>query len=298
MSILDEIRDNLEKKLRGSKNKTEKFKNATESVTDEIMAPLKNAVNKGEYTPFHSVISPDTRQTYAELFRKNFDFAVNKLKNGEIRSLNLEFIESTCWVGPGDDLIDNSATMVNPLLAGTKVAKSSAKSDYAEKLANAIKDSKITSVELSTDFATNGVAIWKTTQKERDTIMSALPTTVKRFSNGLGFTNKDLQDLTDLMNRVPGIEVHLNLIQPYAYSKVEIGPFDDKTFADFVSAVKKSDGVYINCLSDCPLFDSSEKRKLMLEQSIGAKAVETNTGLVFDKNYAFKQKRQESVMNR
>lgn len=279
--------------------KKEDFQKGTNAVLDEIMTDFRNEVNKGEYTPFYSCISPDSRQMYADLFRKNFDLAVKKLKSGEISSLNEELVRSTCWVGPNENLIDNPYVRTNPLLAGTKVATGSAKSDYAEKLAKAIKDSKITSVEFPAFFATNGVAVWKTTQEERDIIMSALPPTVKKFSNHYWgeFTNKDLQNLTDLMNRVPGIEIHLDLTPAlYPYLGGQFGPFDDKTYADFVNAAKKSDGVYITYatynrpLTDCSLFNDSKKRVLMLEKALGAKAVETTFGFLFDKNYKTKMK--------
>lgn len=274
-------------------SKKEDFQNGTNKVLEEIMTPFKDRVNKGEYTPFYSFISPESRQMYAEVFRKNFDLAVKKLKSGEIRSLNKELVDSTCWVGPNENLIDNPYTRTNPLLAGTKVATGSAKSDYAEKLAAAIKDSKITSVKFPAFFATNGVAVWKTTQEERDAIISALPTTVKKFSAGSwgGFSNKDLQNITNLMNRVPGIEIHLDLMPAiYPYLGGEIGPFDDKTYADFVNAARQSDGVYIKCLTDCPLFDSSEKRKSMLEKALRTKGVEMIDGFLFDKNYKAKMK--------
>ena len=280
-------------------SKKEDFQNGTNKVLEEIMTPFKDRVNKGEYTPFYSFISPESRQMYAEVFRKNFDLAVEKLKSGEISSLNRELVNSTCWVGPNENLIDNPYVRTNPLLAGTKVATGSAKSDYAEKLANAIKDSKITSVEFPGFFTTNGVAVWKTTQEERDIIMSALPSTVKKFSNDYwgGFTNKDLQNITNLMNKVPGIEIHLDLTPAfYPYLGGEIGPFDDKTYADFVNAAKKSDGVYIKFvtynrpLTDCPLFNYSKKRVSMLEKALGTKAVETTFGFLFDKNYKTKIK--------
>ena len=283
----------------------EDFQEGTDNVLEEIMSDLKVGVSKGKYTIFDSVIRADTRCKYADLFRKNFDFAAKELKSGGILSLNLELVTSTCWVGPNENLINNPAAAVNPLLVGTKVATGSAKSDYAKKLADAIKDSKITYVELPADFLDNGVRVWKTTQEERDIIMAALPPTVTKFSNRWfgDFTNKDLQNLTDLMNRTPGIEVHVELS---TYGNPNIGPFDDETYLGFVNAAKTSDGIYIDYsgFEKNPLFKQdgifSERRLFLLEQATGA--IKQKIGMsgyeCFDKNYLFKQQKQREALEK
>ena len=283
--------------------KKEDFQKGTNAVLEEIMSDLKTGVSKGNYTIFDHVIRADTRCKYADLFRKNFDFAAKELKSGRILSLDLELIGSTCWVGPSEDSIDNPAAAVNPLLEGTEVAAGSAKSDYAEKLANAIKDSKITYVELPADFLANGVRVWKTTQEERDIIMAALPPTVTKFSNRWfgDFTNKDLQNLTDLMNRIPGIEVH---VEVSTYGNPKVGPFDDETYLGFVNAAKSSDGIYIDYsgFEKNPLFKQDgiflERRLLLLEQATGA--IRQKIGMsgyeCFDKNYLLKQQKHKETL--
>lgn len=275
-------------------------------IRAEIMGPLVKGVEKGEYVKFDAVISPETREEYADFFRKNFDFAVAGLKSGKIRSLNVWFVVATCWVGPGKNMVDNPAAAINPLLKAfnrTKVAADSAESDYAEKLAKAIKDSKVVSVEFPNDFLHNGVNVWKTTQKDRNMIMAALPSTVRKFSNDGygafgGFTNTDLQNLTDLMNRVSGIEVRLKFS---TYGNPQFGPFDDKTYANFIKAAENSDGIYLDHpgFEYNPLFKQngkfSEERQSMLERAVGAKAVETKLGgLVFDKNYLLKSQQRRT----
>ena len=263
---------------------------------------FKNRVNNGEYTSFNEIVRPTFRQAYAGIFKKNFELATEKLKKGEILSLSSGLVGSTCWVGPGQTLIDNPAAEINPLLKDTKVAADSEKSDYAKKLAEALKESKVTSVELPAAYESNGITIWRTTQEDRDTIMAALPSTVKNFSiryGAGGFTNKDLQNLTDLMNRSPGMEVHLCFS---TYGNPKVGPFDDKTYEAFVKAAEKSNGIYLEHPghSNNPLFCESrgwgfsKKRQEMLEKSVGAKAMEIFGGFAFDKNYAAKKAQKEN----
>lgn len=279
---------------------TKPYKHATNEIIKEIMEPFIKGVASGEYTVFGTIIRSDTRQEYADTFKQNFNFAVKKLKEGKILALDKKLIQSTCWVGPGKDMIDNPAAAINPMLKGTKISRDSAESDYAEKLTNAIKESKITSAVVSSKYQSNGVDIWNTTQEERDVIMSALPSSIKYFSYGdFGdFTNKDLQNLVKLMNRIPNIEVHLDFT---TYGNPNIGPFDDKTYNDFVKAAKNSNGIYLDHAGYMhnPLFvrngKFSEERLLRLEKAVGAKAIETTLEhCVLDKNYLSKKSQQHT----
>ena len=274
---------------------TNMYEDDINKIKKEIMKPLIDGVKSGKYTVFAEVIRSDDRQNYADFFKQNFIFAVRELKEGKILALDTKLIQSTCWVGPGKDMIDNPAAAINPMLKGTKISRNSAESDYAEKLTSAIKESKITSAEVSSKYQSNGVDIWNTTQKERDDMMSALPLSVRYFSYGdFGdFTNKDLQNLVELMNRIPNIEVHLGFS---TYGNPRIGPFDDKTYNDFVNAAKKSNGIYLDDAGYMhnPLFVQDgiflEERLLRLEQAVGAKAIKTTLeSCVIDRNYFLKK---------
>lgn len=271
------------------------------SIGNDRIEKFKQFVNEGKYTPFNEIVRPSFRKAYAGIFKKNFELAVEKLKKGEKLSLSVGLVGSTCWVGPGQTLIDNPAAVVNPLLKGTKVAIDSEKSDYAQKLAKALKESRITSVELPATYEINGITIWQTTQEDRDAIMAALPSTVKEFSicyGEGGFTNKDLQNLTDLMNRAHGMEVHLCFSTD---GNPKVGPFDDKTYEAFTKAAEKSNGIYLEHPghSNNPLFMGKygflPKRQEMLEESAGAKAIKTFSGFAFDKNYEAKRVQRENI---
>ena len=239
-----------------------------------VIESFRASVCRGRYTTLEKPIDQLFRKGYAEIFKKNLGFAATKLQEGEMNVLDTKLVRSTYWIADS-------------------------KSNYATDLAEVLKKSKITSVEFPADHETDEITFWKTSQAERDAIMASLPSTVKNFSIGHGeggFTNKDLQNLTDLMNRTPGIEIHL-CFSTYGHPK--IGPFDDQTYEAFVKAAEKSDGVYLfhPGYKNNPLFvrdegQFSEERETLLEQSLGTKSIKTCCGSIFDKNYAAKQQKQ------
>ena len=245
---------------------------------------LKNftdSVNRGEFAYLFDIIPSSYRRENADIFRKNFDLMVEELLGGEIKYFREPEVNATCWVGPGKRLVDNPAADVNPLLRGTKVAVDSEKSDYADKLAAALKRSQITKVELPAIYSRNAVTTWATSQEDRDKIMAALPSSVKEFSLGLGyggFTDKDLQNLTNLMERNPGMKVELYFSN---FGNPQIGPFDDKTFENFAKAAQKSDCLifrYHGRGRENPLFVRSDGDTLYRKKLLGVTAVKGHLG--------------------
>ena len=240
-----------------------------------------DSINRGELAYLYDGIRPAYRREHADLFRKNFDLMVEKLVKGKIDKFSQWEVNATCWVGPGKNLVDNPAADVNPLLRETKVAVDSEKSDYADKLAAALKRSQITKVELPATYSRNGVTTWATSQEDRNKIMAALPSTVKEFSLGLGyggFTEKDLQNLTNLMERNPGMKVELYFSD---FGNPRIGPFDDKTFENFVKATQKSDYLtfrYHGRGRENPLFVRSDGDTLYRKKLLGVTAVKGHLG--------------------
>ena len=143
------------------------------------VADLKRAARDGEYVRISETLLPESRLQYADLFEKNFE---NWAKQSRTQKMTLDRYDynSICYVGPNDKLELNRYGMegngiYNPLLKGQVVASGSAKSDFAERLTEVLKEGNLEYVEIAPRFECNGVMICTFDDKQMIKMQSALP---------------------------------------------------------------------------------------------------------------------------
>ena len=152
------------------------------------VAHLKRAARDGEYVCIKSPLSPERRLQYADLFEKNFE---NWAKESRTQEMTLDKYDynSICYVGPNDELEPNrygveGNGIYNPLLKGQQVASGSAKSDFAERLAEVLKEGNLKYVEIGKRFECNGVMICTFDDKQVAELQSALPDSFSQKEQG------------------------------------------------------------------------------------------------------------------
>lgn len=143
------------------------------------VADLKRAARDGEYVRIRKPLLPESRLQYADLFEKNFE---NWAKQSRTQKMTLGRYDynSICYVGPNDKLELNRYGMegngiYNPLLKGQVVASGSAKSDFAERLTEVLKEGNLEYVEIAPRFECNGVMVCTFSERERAKMLEALP---------------------------------------------------------------------------------------------------------------------------
>lgn len=143
------------------------------------VADLKRAARDGEYVRIREPLSPESRLQYADLFEKNFENWAKKSRTQKMILGRYDY-NSICYVGPNDKLELNRYGMegngiYNPLLKGQVVASGSAKSDFAERLTEVLKEGNFEYVEIAPRFECNGVMICTFDDKQMAEMQSALP---------------------------------------------------------------------------------------------------------------------------
>lgn len=150
---------------------------------DEIklfwVADLKRAARDGKYVCIRKPLSPESRAQYADLFEKNFE---NWAKSSRTQKMRLDKYDynSICYVGPNDKLEQNrygveGNGIYKPLLKGQVVASGSAKSDFAERLTEVLKEGNLEYVAIAPRFECGEEMICTFDDKELVKMQSALP---------------------------------------------------------------------------------------------------------------------------
>ncbi len=152
------------------------------------VASLKRAARDGEYVCIGSPLSPESRLQYADLFEKNFENWAKKSRTQKMTLGKYDY-NSICYVGPNDQLELNrygveGNGVYNPLLKGQVVASGSAKSDFAERLAEVLKEGNLEYVEIGKRFECNGVMICTFDEKQMAEMQSALPSSFSQKEIG------------------------------------------------------------------------------------------------------------------
>ena len=152
------------------------------------VADLKRAVRDGEYVCITSPLSPERRLQYADLFEKNFENWAKQSRTQEMTLGRYDY-NSICYVGPNDKLEVNQYgeegnSIYNPLLKGQLVASGSAKSDFAERLTEVLKEGNLKYVELGKRFECNGVMICTFDDRQMAVMQSVLPDSFSQKEKG------------------------------------------------------------------------------------------------------------------
>ena len=152
------------------------------------VADLKRAVRDGEYVCITSPLSPERRLQYADLFEKNFENWAKQSRTQEMTLGRYDY-NSICYVGPNDKLEVNrygeeGNSIYNPLLKGQLVASGSAKSDFAERLTEVLKEGNLKYVELGKRFECNGVMICTFDDRQMAVMQSVLPDSFSQKEKG------------------------------------------------------------------------------------------------------------------
>lgn len=162
------------------------------------VADLKRAARDGVYVRISAPLSPENREKYADLFKKNFENWA-KLSRTQKMTLGRYDYNSICYAGPNDKIEVNrygieGSGYYNPLLKGELVAAGSEKSDFAERLAEVLKEGNLSYVELGNRFECNGVMICTFDDKEVEKMKDALPNSfsmkdIDRYDKKICFLN-------------------------------------------------------------------------------------------------------------